>query len=290
MKRLGCKIIRDKLERELKAKTDFFISKGNRAPSLAVILVGTDAASESYVRSKQNACSRLGFLHFDYRLDEEVSENALLELISELNERDDVDGILVQLPLPEHIDEKRIINSIKAEKDVDGFSPYNMGLLCSGGECFVPCTPKGVMEILKYYEVPTEGKKAVVIGRSNIVGKPMAMLLMNKGADATVTVCNSKTPSLEEYTASADIIIVAAGHPGILKASMCKEDAVVIDVGVNRIPDSTKEKGYRLTGDVDYASFESTDASVTPVPGGVGLMTVMMLMENTYEAALRRSK
>ena len=290
MKRLGCKAVQEKLELELKSKVESFVLKGNRAPSLAVILVGNDGASETYVRNKHSACDRLGFLHFDYRFDEDVEEEDVLSLVEELNKREDVDGILVQLPLPKHIDEKKIINSIAPEKDVDGFSPVNVGHLFLGDECYVPCTPKGIIEILRYYGIKTEGKKVVVIGRSNIVGKPMAMLLMQKGADATVTVCNTKTPDLCEFTKDADIIIVATGRPGTLDASMCRDDAVIIDVGVNRISDPSREKGYRLVGDVDYKSFENTSCMVTPVPGGVGLMTVMMLMENTYLAAERRAR
>ena len=290
MKRLGCKAVQEKLELELKAKVESFVLKGNRAPSLAVILIGNDGASETYVKNKHSACDRLGFLHFDYRFDEDVEEEDVLSLVEELNKREDVDGILVQLPLPKHIDEKKIINSIAPEKDVDGFSPVNVGHLCLGDECYVPCTPKGIIEILRYYGIKTERKKVVVIGRSNIVGKPMAMLLMQKGADATVTVCNTKTPDLCEFTKDADIIIVATGRPGTLDASMCRDDAVIIDVGVNRISDPSREKGYRLVGDVDYKSFENTSCMVTPVPGGVGLMTVMMLMENTYLAAERRAR
>lgn len=290
MKRLGCKAVQEKLELELKSKVESFVLKGNRAPSLAVILVGNDGASETYVKNKHSACDRLGFLHFDYRFDEDVEEEDVLSLVEELNKREDVDGILVQLPLPKHIDEKKIINSIAPEKDVDGFSPVNVGHLCLGEECYVPCTPKGIIEILRYYGIKTTGRKVVVIGRSNIVGKPMAMLLMQKGADATVTVCNTKTPDLCEFTKDADIIIVATGRPGTLDASMCRDDAVIIDVGVNRISDQSREKGYRLVGDVDYKSFENTSCMVTPVPGGVGLMTVMMLMENTYLAAERRAR
>ena len=288
MKRLGCRKVQEELELDLKKRTESFIAEGNRAPSLAVILIGSDPASETYVRNKHNACDRLGFLHFDYRFDEDVKEDEILSLINELNNRDDVDGILVQLPLPRHIDERKVINSISPDKDVDGFSPINVGHLCLGEDCYIPCTPKGIVEILKYYKIETRGKKAVVIGRSNIVGKPMAMLLMQKGLDATVTVCNTKTPSLEDYTKDADIIIAATGKVDTLSASMCKSDAVIIDVGVNRINDPTREKGYRLVGDVDYKSFENTDCQVTPVPGGVGLMTVMMLMENTFLAAKRR--
>ena len=288
MERLGCKKVREQIENNLKKRCELFVSKGNRAPSLAVILVGHDPASETYVNNKREACERLGFLHFDYRFDEDVKEEEILELIMELNGRSDVDAILVQLPLPSHIDERKIINSISEKKDVDGFSPYNVGRLMLGEECFIPCTPKGILEILRYYEIPTAGKKAVVIGRSNIVGKPMALLLMQKGIDATVSVLNTKTRDIASYTRDADIIIVATGAPGTLDSSMCRDDAVIIDVGVNRIADSSREKGFRLVGDVDYESFKGTKAKVTPVPGGVGLMTVTMLMENTLLAAERR--
>ncbi len=290
MKRLGCKLVQQKVEEELKIKTDSFIAKGNRAPSLAVILVGNDGASMTYVSNKQKACERLGFMHFDYRFSEDAKEDEVLALIDELNVREDVDGILVQLPLPGHIDERKIINAIAPEKDVDGFSPVNVGSLCLGQPCYVPCTPKGIMEIFRYYSIETVGKKAVVIGRSNIVGKPMAMLLMQKGVDATVTVCNTKTGNIKDYTMDADIVIVATGRPGTIDSSYVKNDAVIIDVGVNRISDPSREKGFYLSGDADYDSFRETECSVTPVPGGVGLMTVMMLMENTYEAALRRAK
>ena len=254
MVRLACKKVQKKVEEELKAKTDLLISKGNRAPSLAVIMVGDNGASLTYVKNKEDACTRLGFMHFDYRFSEDVREDELLNLIDELNKRD----------------------------DVDGFSPINVGRLSLEEECFIPCTPKGILEILKYYNIETRGKKAVVIGRSNIVGKPMAMLLMQKGIDATVSVCNSHTKDLSSYTKDADIIIVATGKVNTLNSSMCKNDAVIIDVGVNRIADSTREKGFYLKGDVDYDSFADTDCQITPVPGGVGLMTVIELMENTY--------
>lgn len=289
MVRLACKKVQKKVEEELKAKTDLLISKGNRAPSLAVIMVGDNGASLTYVKNKENACTRLGFMHFDYRFSEDVKEEELLNIIDELNKRDDVDGILVQLPLPKTIDEKKVINRISPDKDVDGFSPVNVGRLSLEEECFIPCTPKGILEILKYYNIETRGKKAVVIGRSNIVGKPMAMLLMQKGIDATVSVCNSHTKDLSSYTKDADIIIVATGKVNTLNSSMCKNDAVIIDVGVNRIADSSREKGFYLKGDVDYDSFADTDCQVTPVPGGVGLMTVIELMENTYLSCVRRS-
>ncbi len=288
MIRLGCKEVAASVMEDIRKRTELFISKGNMAPSLAVVLVGNDGASETYVRKKGEAAASLGFLHFQYSLDEDTAESDLLALIDELNGRSDVDGILVQLPLPGHIDERRIIERIAPEKDVDGFSPVNSGRLIAGEDCFVPCTPKGIMRILEYFGVRTSGKKAVVIGRSGIVGKPMALLLMQRGVDATVTVCNTKTPDLREYTLGADIVIVAAGHPGTIDESYVKDGAVVIDVGVNRIPDPSRPRGFRLTGDADYASFSGRDVSITPVPGGVGLMTVSMLMENTLEAAERR--
>ena len=288
MRRLGCKEVADSVLDELKTKTEDFTKQGNRAPSLAVVLVGHDAASETYVRKKAEACARLGFLHFQYSFDEDCSESELLTLIDELNGRDDIDGILVQLPLPSSISERRVIERISPEKDVDGFSPVNAGRLLIGEDCFVPCTPKGIMETLRYYGIETAGKKAVVIGRSNIVGKPMAAILMQRGIDATVTVCNTRTPDLREYTLQADIIIVATGHPGTINETYVKDGAVVIDVGVNRIPDPSKKNGYHLSGDADYASFTNRNVSITPVPGGIGLMTVSMLMSNTFEAAMRR--
>lgn len=288
MIRLGCKSVAENVMEKVAKETELFISEGNRAPSLAVVLVGSDPASMTYVRKKKEACEKLGFLHFQYNFDEDAAEGDVLALLDELNGRDDVDGILVQLPLPEGINERKIIEHINPEKDVDGFSPINIGRLLIGEDCFVPCTPKGILEILRYFSVDTAGKKVVVIGRSNIVGKPMAALLMQKGLDATVTVCNTKTPDLRKETADADIVIVATGHPDTIDSSYVKNDAVVIDVGVNRIADASREKGFRLTGDADYASFENTDVKITPVPGGVGLMTVSMLMMNTLEAAKRR--
>ena len=290
MRRLGCREVSDRVLEELKAKTELFINKGNRAPSLAVVLVGENEASKTYVRKKEEAAEALGFLHFQYNFNEDVRESELISLIDTLNSDDGIDGILVQFPLPKHISEENIIERISAEKDVDGFSPVNAGRLMIGEKSFVPCTPKGILAVLRYYGIETAGKKAVVIGRSNIVGKPMAVLLMQRGLDATVTVCNTKTPDLKEYTSDADIVIVATGHPGTIDASYVKDGATVIDVGVNRIADSSREKGFRLVGDVDYKSFKNRDVSITPVPGGIGLMTVAMLMENTFEAAERRAE
>ena len=264
MTRLGCRCVAESVLENVRKETQAFIDKGNRAPSLAVVLVGSDPASQTYVRKKAEAAESLGFLHFQYTFDEDSKEDDILSLVGKLNESEDVDG------------------------DVDGFSPVNMGRLAIGEESFIPCTPKGIMRTLSYYGIETAGKKAVVIGRSNIVGKPMALLLMQKGIDATVTVCNTKTPDLREYTKDADIIIVATGHPGTIDSSYVKDGAAVIDVGVNRIKDETREKGFRLVGDADYSSFKDRDVMITPVPGGVGLMTVSMLMENTLEAAVKR--
>ena len=288
MIRLGCRSVADSALEGIRKETERFTSEGNRAPSLAVVLVGDDPASQTYVRKKAEAAASLGFMHFQYTLDGDSEEKDVLALVAELNARDDIDGILVQLPLPRHISEKKVIDAIAPEKDVDGFTPINVGRMAIGKEAFIPCTPKGIMETLRYYGIETAGKNVTIIGRSNIVGKPMALLLMQKGADATVTVCNTKTQNLKEHTLSADIVIVAAGHPGTIDESYIKDGAAVIDVGVNRIDDPSKEKGFRLAGDADYDSFRDRDVSITPVPGGVGLMTVSMLMENTLEAAIRR--
>lgn len=288
MKRLSCKEVAEALLEDIRKEVDEAKKRGKRPPCLAVILVSRDAASETYVKKKEEAALFLGFDHRQYTLDENTKETDVISLIDELNADDEVDGILVQLPLPPHIDEKKIIERISSEKDVDGFSPVNVGKLSIGEASFVPCTPKGIMQVLKYYGISTVGKNAVIIGRSNIVGKPMAMLLMQKGVDATVTVCNTKTENLKEHTLSADILIVATGKPDTIDESYVKDSAVVIDVGVNRIPDSTRKNGFRLVGDVNYSSFKDRDVAITPVPGGIGVMTVSMLMENTLESYKRR--
>ena len=288
MIRLECKGVAASVLDGIRTGTEELKERGGRAPSLAVVLVSHDAASETYVRKKEEAALSLGFEHHQYTLADDTGEDELLALIDRLNGDDSVDGILVQLPLPSHIDERKVIEHIAPEKDVDGFSPVNAGRLSIGEECFIPCTPKGIMHVLSYHGIETSGKDVVIIGRSNIVGKPMAALLMRKGVDATVTVCNTHTRDLRSHTISADIIIVATGHPGTLDSSFVKDGAVVIDVGVNRIPDSSRKSGFRLVGDVDHASFEDRDVSITPVPGGIGAMTVAMLMENTLESSRRR--
>ncbi len=288
MKRLSGKEVSEFYLEKISENSQLFVSKGNTPPGLAVILVGENPASLTYVSKKAEVAEKLGFMHFQFNLCEDCEESELLELIDRLNNDDGIDGILVQLPLPSHLSEKRVIERICPDKDVDGFTDINMGRLCIGADCFVPCTPLGILRLLQYYDIKTEGKNTVVIGRSNIVGKPMAMLLMQKGIDATVTVCNTKTVNLKKYTSDADIVIIATGSPGTIDSSFIKDKTVVIDVGVNRIPDATREKGFRLVGDADYKSFKERDVSITPVPGGVGLMTVSMLMENTLKAAERR--
>ena len=279
----------ERLLASVREETLSFVNKGNRAPSLAVILVGDDPASSSYVRSKGKRCEELGFVHFQYSLSEDSLESEVIALVEKLNRDDSVDGILVQLPLPKHISAEKVINTIAPGKDVDGFSPYSMGRLALGNPSFIPCTPLGILKILENWKIETKGKRVCVIGRSNIVGKPMAIILSQKGYDATVTLCNSHTENLREITKESDIVIVAVGKPGLIDSSYIKDGAAVIDVGINRVEDSTKKKGYRLTGDCDYESFTERDVMITPVPGGVGLLTVTALMMNTLTAAENRN-
>ncbi len=282
----GKEVANNKLD-ELEIKTQEFVKKYYRQPTLAVILVGDNPASQSYVASKKKACIKLGYGHKDYILDDKISQKELNNLVDELNNDKSVDGILVQMPLPNHLNEQEVIERIKSDKDVDGFHPINVGKLLIGLDCFVSCTPKGVMAILDYYNIETASKNVVIIGRSNIVGKPMASLLIQKGRDATVTIANSRTKNLKELTKTADILIAAIGRPLYVTADMVKEDCVVIDVGINRVEDNTKKRGYRVVGDVDYDNVSTKVKAITPVPGGVGLMTIAMLMENTLESAIK---
>ena len=264
------------------------VQKLDIKPCLAVVLVGSNPASLSYVSSKKKTCEELGFSHRDIDLEEKVSQDELISVIDELNRDDNVDGILVQLPLPRHIDSDMIIKKILPEKDVDGFTPINMGRLVLGQECFIPCTPKGILALLDYYKIDTDGKKVVVVGRSNIVGKPIANLLMQKDRNATVTVCNTHTKNLKKECLEADILIAACGQREAIKGDMVKDGAVVIDVGINRIDDPSRERGWRLVGDCDYNALKDKVTAITPVPGGVGPMTIAMLMENTLIAFKRR--
>ncbi|WP_297881126.1 bifunctional methylenetetrahydrofolate dehydrogenase/methenyltetrahydrofolate cyclohydrolase FolD [uncultured Campylobacter sp.] len=271
------KSISAKVKEEIKSVASNLAAKGVE-PALAVILVGEDAASKTYVASKEKACAACGIRSVAHRLSSDVSEAALLELIENLNEDESIDGILVQLPLPKHIDTNKILETISPQKDVDGFSAINVGKLTSGlSDGFVPCTPLGVMRLLEEYGVQIAGKNAVVLGRSNIVGKPMAMLLLER--HATVTLCHSRTEHLAEITRSADILVAAVGQPHFVTADMVKPGATVIDVGINRIAPK------KLVGDVDFEAVEKVAGAITPVPGGVGLLTVAMLMENVVQAA-----
>lgn len=254
-------------------------------PGLAVILVGENPASVSYVTAKEHACVEAGVFSLPIHLPAETSEEKLLETVRELNDDPRIHGILVQLPLPKGIDEKKVINSISPEKDVDGFTPVNVGRMLIGEPCFLPCTPHGIIKLIEFSGMDVSGKHAVVIGRSNIVGKPVAVLLSRKETNATVTLCHTGTPDIAAFTRKADVVVVAAGRPGTLTGDMLKEGAVVIDVGVNRIPDATKPKGFRLVGDADFESCSRVASAITPVPGGVGPMTITMLLWNTLESA-----
>ncbi len=261
-----------------------------RAPGLGTILVGDDPASHAYVRSKHKACQEAGFHSAEHKYPADADPKAVMDQIAEYNADPLIDGILVQLPLPDHFDEAAVLHAIHPSKDVDGFHPESVGKLSLGQETFVPCTPKGVQVLLERSGIETKGKLAVVLGRSNIVGKPMAQLLMHKGpgADATVCVCHSRSAQLKEMCRQADIIIAAIGKAFFLKADMVKPGATVIDVGINRIDDPKADKGYRLVGDVDFDAVKEVAGAISPVPGGVGPMTIAMLLQNTLESARRR--
>ena len=259
-------------------------------PGLAVILVGDNPASVSYVTAKEKACTDAGMHSREIRLPASVAEADLLAEIARLNADPAIHGILVQLPLPKGFDEKKVIDAIAPEKDVDGFTPVNVGRMLIGEDCFLPCTPHGIIKLIEVTGMNLAGKHAVVIGRSNIVGKPVAALLSRKSVNATVTLCHTGTPDVGAFTRQADVVVVAAGRPNTLTGDMLKPGAVVIDVGVNRVPDATKPKGYRLCGDADFASCAAVASAITPVPGGVGPMTITMLLWNTHEAARRAAK
>lgn len=274
------------IKQELAAEVDNILATGGRRPHLAAILVGHDGGSETYVANKVKSCHECGYDSTLIRYEDDVTEDVLLGKIAELNANPNIDGFIVQLPLPRHIDEQRIIEAIDPAKDVDGFHPVNVGRMAIGLPCFLPATPSGIMELLRRYNVPTDGKKCVVLGRSNIVGKPMAMLMLKKGnpGNSTVTVCHSRTQGIKEICREADIIIAALGAPGFVTADMVKEGATVIDVGTTRVPDASRKSGFRLSGDVDYANVAPKCAFISPVPGGVGPMTIVSLMRNTLQA------
>ena len=281
------KAISEQIKQEIAAEVAARISRGEKRPHLAAILVGHDGGSETYVANKVKACEVCGFKSTLIRYEDDVTEEVLLQKIAELNNDDDVDGFIVQLPLPRHINEQHIIEAIDYRKDVDGFHPVNVGRMNIGLPCFVSATPAGILELLRRYGIETSGKKCVILGRSNIVGKPMATLMMQKctPGDATVTVCHSHSKNLVEECRQADILIAAMGQPNFVKADMVKEGAVVIDVGTTRVPDATRKSGFKLTGDVKFDEVAPKCSFITPVPGGVGPMTICSLMMNTLKAA-----
>ncbi len=277
---------------ELKHEVERLRNEYGRAPGLAAVLVGDNPASQVYVRMKHKACEEIGIYSEVINLSSETTQDELLLKIDELNNNPKIDGILVQLPLPDHIDEDKIIEAISPFKDVDGFHPVNVGNLVIGKDTFYPCTPYGIMELIKRYNIETKGKHVVVVGRSNIVGKPIANMLLQKreGANANVTVCHSAAKDVKVYTKEADILIAAIGRANFITAEHLKEDAVVIDVGINRVEDPTAKKGYRIVGDVDFENVASKVSFITPVPGGVGPMTIAMLMKNTVESFNKQIK
>lgn len=284
----GKKIAAD-VRAETAEKVNAWTQAGNRAPYLAVVLVGDNPASASYVRGKAKACAQVGIESDTLTYPATVSEEELLSVIDRLNDDDSIDGILVQLPLPGHIDEGKVIERVFPDKDVDGFHPVNVGRVSLGQPGFAPATPSGIMELLRRSGVEISGSRAVIVGRSNIVGKPMAGLLIQKGVDATVTICHSRTRDLPAVTREADILIAAIGRAEFVTADMVKEGVAVIDVGINRVDDPTRERGYRLVGDVAFDEVSEKAGWITPVPGGVGPMTIAMLLRNTLEAARRRA-
>ncbi len=276
------------MREELKQQVED-LKKQGIVPGLGVILVGEDPASQSYVRAKERACEKLGIYSDDNRLPAETQQQDLIALIGRMNNDPKINGILVQLPLPKHLDESQVLLAINPDKDVDGFHPMNIGKMVAGQKAFLPCTPHGVVQLLQRSGVTIEGSHVVIVGRSNIVGKPLANMLIQKapGGNATVTVCHTRTRDLRFHTLQADILVAAAGRPNTITADMVKDGAVVIDVGVNRVDDAGSEKGYRLVGDVDFEAVKEKASLITPVPGGVGPMTITMLLFNTVESAKR---
>jgi len=281
----------EQIKLNLKERVSTLLSKNYRAPHLAAVLIGTNGASETYVASKIKSCKDIGFKSSLIQYEETIAEAELLQKIVELNNDEETDGILVQLPLPKHIDERKVINAITPEKDVDGFHPENIGKLVQGAPAFISATPYGIILLLQHYNIDVKGKHAVVIGRSNIVGRPVSILLSSNKpyGNATVTICHSHTTNLKELSLQADIIVAALGKPGFLTAGMVKEGAIVIDVGITRVADATAKKGFRIKGDVDFDGVSPKTSWITPVPGGVGLMTIAALLTNTMNAYLMRN-
>lgn len=286
----GKKVSND-IKEEIAKEVDSIVSNGEKVPHLAAILVGTDGASMTYVNAKVKACERVGFNSTLIDLPEETSEEVLLDHIQDLNSNKDIDGFIVQLPLPKHIDEQKVLMAVNPDKDVDGFHPTNVGRMALDLPCFLPATPFGILELLERYSIETSGKNVVVMGRSHIVGRPMSILMSQKrkAGDATVTVVHSRTKNLNEITKKADIVVAAIGISEFLTADMVKEGVVIIDVGITRIPDNTKKNGYRLAGDVHFESVSKKASFITPVPGGVGPMTIAMLLKNALIARKRHT-
>lgn len=283
------KLIAEAIKKEIANEVANMIDSGQGAPHLAAVLVGNDDASLTYVASKERSCQSVGMISSVYRLDANVTEEEVLNTINFLNNDPEIDGYIVQLPLPQHINETKVIQSISPNKDVDGFTLHNIGLMQLGEPCALPATPFGILELLKRSDVEIAGKHVVVMGRSNIVGSPISVMLSRKGVDATVTICHSKTQNIKEITRQADILIVAIGDPEFVKADMVKEGAVVIDVGIHRIKDNS-EKGYHIVGDVDFKEVYKVASKITPVPGGVGPMTIVSLLHNTLMVAKANRK
>ncbi len=285
MQLIDGKAVAAAIKEEIAAEVKSIIVNGGKQPHLAAVLVGHDGGSETYVKNKVLACEQCGFKSTLIRFEDDITEEELLNCVKQLNEDSDVDGFIVQLPLPKDINEQRIIEAIDYRKDVDGFHPINVGRMSIGLPCFISATPLGIITLLQRYNIKTSGKRCVVLGRSNIVGKPMAQLMLQKEyGDSTVTVCHSRTKNIEEICREADIIIAAIGIPGFVKENMVKEGSVVIDVGTTRVPDATRKSGFRLSGDVDFENVSSKCSFITPVPGGVGPMTICSLMKNTLIA------
>jgi methylenetetrahydrofolate dehydrogenase (NADP+) / methenyltetrahydrofolate cyclohydrolase len=288
MQLLEGKVASSAIKEDLKNKISILADEGKKRPHLAAVLVGNDAASETYVASKVKNCKEIGITSSLFKYESSISESMLLEKIAELNNDPEIDGVLVQVPLPKHISEKKVINTISPQKDVDGFHPVNIGNMVLGFPSFISATPYGILLMLEHYKIATEGKNIVIIGRSNTVGTPLSILLSrnNKYGNATVTLAHSKTQDLPFVCRQADILIAAIGKPKFVTADMVKENAIVIDVGINRVKDNTKKSGFAIKGDVDFEQVAAKTSYITPVPGGVGLMTIAALLMNTYKACI----
>ncbi len=283
---LDGKKVSEQIKGELAAEVQKLLDAGGKRPHLSAILVGHDGGSETYVASKLKACEQIGFTSSLKRFESDITEEQLLKEIELLNQDEDIDGFIVQMPLPKHINEQKVIEAVDPRKDVDGFHPINVGRLSIGLPGFLPATPQGIIELLKHYQIDTKGKHCVILGRSNIVGKPMSQLMLRKGVpgDCTVTICHSRTENIKEICRNADIIIAALGQPGFVTADMVKQGAVIIDVGITRIADDTRKSGFRISGDVSFDEVAPLCSYITPVPGGVGPMTIVSLMQNTLKA------